>query len=337
MRYGAAITGVGAYVPDTVLTNEELSRMVETDDDWIVTRTGIHQRHIAAPGEGSSHLATRAAGEALARAGLAPGDLDLILVATCTPDMVFPSTAALVQGSLGASRAGAMDLNAACAGFIYALVTGAQFIENGACRHVLVVGAETFSRLLDYADRTTCILFGDGAGAVVLSRRDEGMGMLDFSLQADGTRGGMVHCPAPGSPRETLEALGASAAPHFRQDGRAVFRLAVGAMADAVQSLLERQGLGVADLRLLVPHQANRRIMGAVAERIGLPEERVATCIAECGNTSAASIPLALHRWLATGSLEEGDLVMFCGFGGGLVWGSALFRWAASHPWGAGA
>ncbi|MFZ5827864.1 MAG: beta-ketoacyl-ACP synthase III [Bacillota bacterium] len=327
MRYGAAIRGVGAYVPEGRLTNADLSARVETSDEWILSRTGIRERRIAPAHEGTSHLALRAAREALSAAGLAPAELDLIIVATCTPDLAFPPVAALVQGQLGASRAGAFDMNGVCAGFLYALVTGAQFIQNGAHKHVLVIGAETYSRIVNYDDRNTCILFGDGAGAVVLSQTAPGSGLLDFTLQGDGSQAALLYCPAPNSPEATLAALGAAEGPYVWQNGKAVFKAAVGAMAESVQRLLSRQGVPAEELRLLVPHQANKRIMAALGEQLGLPVERVADCIAEYGNTSAATIPLALHKWITTEGLEQGDLVMFCAFGGGFLWGSALFRW----------
>lgn len=328
MQYGARVAGVGAYLPERRLTNQDLEQMVDTTDEWIRTRTGIRERRIAPEEEGTSHLATRAAREALERAGLSPADLDLIIVATATPDMVFPPVASLVQGNLGASRAAAFDLNGVCAGFLYALVTGAQFVQGGAYRHVLVIGAETFSRLMDYTDRNTCILFGDGAGAVVLSRGEPGEGMIDFTLGADGTQAGQIYCPLPNSPKATLEAIGAEPRPYFWQNGRGVFKEAVTQMGGAVQSVLERQGLRPEQLRLLVPHQANQRIMETLASRVGVTDEQVANCIEEYGNTSAATIPLALHNWQQTGELKPGDLVMFTAFGGGVLWGAALWRWA---------
>jgi len=326
-RYGATITGVGAYVPERRLTNAELEQLVETNDEWIVTRTGIRERRVVDPAEGSSHLATRAAREALADAGVEPGDIDLIIVATTTPDLAFPGVACLVQGALGASKANVFDVNAVCSGFLSALVTGAQFVQSGVYRHALIIGAETLTRLVDYRDRNTCILFGDGAGAVVLSRTSADHGMLDFTLQADGTQAGLAYCPRPESPAGTLAAIGAGDAPYIWQNGKAIFKVAVNSMEESVRTLLERQGGTTADLRVLVPHQANERIMTVLAERLSIPASRVANCIAEYGNTSAATIPLALHKWVRTQGLEEGDLVMMCAFAGGLHWGAALLRW----------
>jgi len=327
MAFGVAVSGVGAYVPERRLTNGDLSKMVETSDEWIVTRTGIRERRIAAPGEGTSHLADRAAAEALADAGLAPGELDLIIVATTTPDLAFPPTACLVQSSIGAKNANAFDLNGVCAGFLNALVVASQFIKAGSHEHVLVIGADTVTRLVDYTDRTTCILFGDGAGAVVLSRAEEGRGLLEFSLAADGDKAGLVYCPKPNSPEGTLERIGADSAPYIHQDGRALFKVAVQGMADAVTTVLERARLSPDDVRVVVPHQANARIMDALAERLGIPQGRIANCIGEYGNTSAATIPLALHRWVRTEGLKRGDYAVFCAFAGGLLWGAALWRW----------
>lgn len=328
MPYGVAISGLGTDVPERRLTNDDLSQMVETNDDWIVTRTGIRERRVVNPDEGTSHLATRAAREAIEHAGIAPGDLDLIIVATSTPDLAFPPTACLVQSHLGAKRANAFDVNAVCSGFLNALVVGAQFIHNGAYRHVLVIGADTLTRIVDYTDRTTCILFGDGAGAAVLSRTDRPeTGLVDFVLAADGDKAGLAYCPHPSSPAKTLAQIAADPKPYIHQDGKSVFKVAVQGMADAARTLLERHALSAGDLRVVVPHQANARIMDALAQRLGVPPERVATCIAEYGNTSAATIPLALHKWFHWQGLQEGDYVLFTAFAGGLLWGAALWRW----------
>lgn len=325
--FGATITGVGAHVPQRRLTNADLERLVETSDEWIITRTGIRERRVVLPEEGSSHLASRAAREALGHAKLEPDEIDLIIVATSTPDLSFPGVACLVQGHLGATRANAYDLNAVCAGFLNALVTGAQFIRGGAYRHALIIGAETMTRIVDYQDRNTCILFGDGAGAVVLSRTTAEYGLLDFTLHSDGSQAGVAYCPRPGSPAATLAAIGAAPEPYIRQNGRAIFKVAVNGMGDAVSTILQRQGMTVDNLRVLVPHQANWRIMAALAERLGIEEAKVANCVTEYGNTSAATIPLALHKWVHSRGLADGDRLMLCAFAGGLHWGAALLRW----------
>lgn len=326
-RHGATITGIGINVPERRLTNADLERLVDTSDEWIITRTGIRERRLVAEGEGTSHLATRAARAALEDAGLEPEEVGLIIVATSTGDMTFPGVATLVQGALGATGANVFDLNAVCAGFLSALITATQFIENGVYEHALVIGAETLSSIVDYEDRSTAILFGDGAGAVVLSRAERGYGLVDFTMHADGSQANAAFCPRVGSPEATLEALEASAKPYIWQNGRAIFRVAVNWMGDAVRTLLERGELDASDLRVLVPHQANERIMSALAERLGVPGERVASCIEDYGNTSAATIPLALHRWVEDEGLEEGDLVMLCAFASGLHWGAGLLRW----------
>jgi 3-oxoacyl-[acyl-carrier-protein] synthase-3 len=328
--WGATISGVGGYVPERRLTNADLAHMVETTDEWITTRTGIRERRVIEAEEGSSHLATRAAREAIAHAGLHPSDIDLIIVATSTPDLAFPGVACLVQGALEAPGANAFDLNAVCVGFLSALVTGAQFVKNGVYRHALIIGVETLTRIVDYQDRSTCILFGDGAGAVVLSRTSPDYGLLDFTLHADGSQAGAAYCPRPDSPSATLEAMGARSAPYIWQNGKAIFKVAVNWMGDAVSTVLERQGLGVDDLRVLVPHQANQRIMAALAERLEIPQTKVASCIADYGNTSAATIPLALHKWVHTEGLAPGDRVMLCAFASGLHWGAALLRWGGA-------
>lgn len=327
MQYGATIAGVGAYVPVRRLTNADLESLVETNDEWIVTRTGIRERRIAAESEGTTDLAERAAREALGHAGLLPLEIDLIIVATCTPDLAFPPVASLIQGRLGAKRAAAFDINGVCAGFLNAVVTAAQFIKGGTYRHALVIGAETLSRVTNYQDRNTCVLFGDGAGAVVLSRTRPEWGMLDFTLSTDGEKAGLLYCPHPGSPPTVLDAIGAGSEPYIWQNGKAVFRLAVNGMGEAVELLLNRQGLTPEHLRVLIPHQANERIMSALADRLDLPGDRIARCIEEYGNTSAATIPLALHKWVHTRGLSPGDMVMLTAFGGGVLWGAALLRW----------
>lgn len=329
MGGGAIITGLGMHVPDNVLTNEDLEQIVDTNDEWIVTRTGIRERRIVDKHEGTSHLAVRAGEEALQHANVAAEDIDLIIVATSTSDLTFPPTAALVQGALQATHAAAFDINAVCSGFLQAYITGAQFIQSGAYERVLIIGAETLSRIVDYEDRSTCILFGDGAGAAVLQRGPEHLGLLDFTMHARGDKAGLVYAPRHNSPQLTLQSIGASPEPTIKQDGQAVFKMAVTGMVSSIKMLLERHSLQSDDIRLLVPHQANLRIMKAVARGIGMDEQRVANCIARYGNTSAATIPLALHTWYHTEGLEEGDFVLFTAFASGLLWGAALLRWGA--------
>lgn len=323
----AGILGLGTHVPGKRLKNPELEALVETTDDWIRTRTGINERRIAARGEGTSDLAALAARSALADAEIGADEIDLIVVATSTPDLLFPPTAALVQRQIKAERAAAFDLNGVCAGFLYGMVTGSQFIASGTYRHVLVIGADVLSRHVDYSDRNTCILFGDGAGAVVLGPVPSGYGLLDFDLHADGGLAQLAVLPHQRSPFGVLEDLGVSQSPYIQQDGRAVFKVAVQRMAESAQTVLDRLGLRMEDLAVLVPHQANGRIMSALAERLGLPSDQVASCIADLGNTSAATIPLALSSWRQGKGLSRGDLILFTAFAGGLLWGAGVIRW----------
>jgi 3-oxoacyl-[acyl-carrier-protein] synthase III len=320
----ARLIGTGAYLPERVVSNDELARTVDTSDAWIVERTGIRQRHIAADGELTSDLATAAARAALARADLRPESIDLLLVATSTPDHTFPACAAAVQRKLGAARAAAFDLQAVCSGFIYALAVADKFLVTGQARTALVVGAETFSRLLDWHDRTTCVLFGDGAGAVVL-RAEEGTGtafdrgVLATHLGSDGRHYDDLY--VDGGPSST------GTTGHLRMNGREVFRHAVQTLTAASQRVLEAAGLTVDDVDWLVPHQANLRILDAVAKRLGIAAERVLITVDRHANTSAASIPLALAEAAAAGRLQAHQLLVMNAMGGGFTWGSALVRW----------
>jgi len=320
----ARVIGTGAYLPERVVTNDELARTVDTSDAWIVERTGIRQRHIAADGELTSDLATAAARAALARADLRPESIDLLLVATSTPDHTFPACAAAVQRKLGAARAAAFDLQAVCSGFIYALAVADKFLVTGQARTALVVGSETFSRLLDWHDRTTCVLFGDGAGAVVL-RAEEGTGtafdrgVLATYLGSDGRHYDDLY--VDGGPSST------GTTGHLRMNGREVFRHAVQTLTAASQRVLEAAGLTVDDVDWLVPHQANLRILDAVARRLGIAAERVLITVDRHANTSAASIPLALAEAAAAGRLQASQLLVLNAMGGGFTWGSALVRW----------
>ena len=318
------MTAVERYLPDRVVTNSEIAETVETSDAWIRERTGIAERRIldALP---TSHMATEVARSILAKRDLDPGDLDLIIVATITPDMVFPATACLVQDRIGARRAWGYDLSAACAGFVYAVVAGAQFIESGAHERVLVIGADKMSAITDQEDRSTCVLFGDGAGGVLLEPAEEGL--IDFELHCDGSGRKDLHMPGGGSlhpaSRESVDRR-----LHFvHQDGKAVYKFAVMRMAEVSMNLLERNGFSVDDLALFVPHQANLRIITATAERMGLPMEKVMVNIERYANTTAATVPIALSEAVEQNRVKRGDLVQLTAVGGGLTWGSALLRW----------
>lgn len=316
----ARIAGTGSYLPQRVLSNYDLEKMVETSHEWIVSRSGIHERCLAADNELTSDLALMASRRALEAAGIEASDLDLIIVATTSPDQVFPSTACILQQKLGVHGFPAFDMQAVCAGFVYALTTATQFIQGGAAKHVLVVGAEVLSRLLDWNDRTTCVLFGDGAGAVVL-KADEETGILRTQLHADGRYKDILNLPsniADGAIRGN---------PYVFMDGQAVFKFAVNALGECAASILEEEGLSVEQLDWLVPHQANIRIIDAVGKRLGLPSEKVVVTLARQGNTSAASIPLALDTAVRDGRIQRGQLVLMEGIGGGLAWGSVLMRY----------
>ena len=325
-RRHATIAGVGSRLPDRVVPNTEFERLVETSDEWIRERTGIAERRFAAEGEVTSDLAVEAMRRALDEAGVAPEQVDLTVCATLTPGPPIPATAVWVQRKLGISCP-AFDVNAACAGFSYALSTATAFIESGAAETVVVIGAEILSRVMDFGDRSTCVLFGDGAGAVVL-RPSDGPGVLGSVLGADGTAAEILIIPAGGSARPaSVETVAAGDHVIRMPAGREVFKRAVVEMANACRQLLEKSGATPDDVDLLIPHQANARIMVAVAERLGIGPDRAVVDVADVGNTSAASIPIALDRaWLA-GRIHEGDLVLLTSFGAGLAWGANLIRW----------
>lgn len=326
-RY-ATITGLGSCVPDRVVTNADLEKLVDTTDEWIRTRTGIRERRVAADDQATSDLAVEAARKALAEARLDPADLDLIIVATVTPDMPFPATACLVQNRLGATRAAALDLETACSGFVYALATGAQFIQAGLYENVLVIGAETLSKIVDWTDRRTCVLLGDGAGAVVLQPAPgPDQGLLSFHLGADGGGADLLKQPAGGSRMPASEETVRNRLHYVYMNGREVFKFAVRVMGEAAQAALDRCGLSFADVDYYIPHQANYRIIESSARRFGLPMERVFVNIDRYGNTSSASIPVALDEAVAQGRIRPGDLVLLVAFGGGLTWGAAVCRW----------
>jgi len=322
----ARIAGTGSYVPKRVLSNADLERMVATSDAWIVERTGIRERRIAAPGEACSDLGTAAAERALEAAGVAAADVDMVLVATCTGDYPLPSTACLVQHRLGAARAAACDLSAACCGFIYALAVGEAYVKTGA-RHVLVIGAEVMSLLTDWTDRNTCVLFGDGAGAVVLSPADDGRGILSAHLHSDGSLWDLICVPGGGSRMPPSEKMLAEGLQYLKMKGNETFKVAVKTLEEGAREALSANNLSVEDLALYVPHQANIRIIKAVANRLGLPMEKVVLNLDRYGNTSAASIPLALDEAVRAGLVKPGDALLMEAFGAGLTWASAVIRW----------
>jgi len=324
-----AITGTGSFAPERVMTNHDLQRIVDTTDEWIVSRTGMKERRIAGPETATSDLATGAARRALADAGLAAADVEMIVVATITPDYPFPNTACVVQDKLGAKKAFCMGLEAACSGFVYAVETARNFIAAGAVHNALVIGAEKMSSILDWQDRTTCVLFGDGAGAVVLQPAGAGTrGILTTSLGSDGSLTDLLLVPAGGS-RKPATAETVAAREHFlRMSGKEVFKHAVTNMVRAAQTAIARAGLQVADIDWIIPHQANLRIISAIAERLGMPAEKCIVNVQTYGNTSGASIGLALDEAVRDGRIRKGHKVLFVAFGGGFTWGAMVVDWA---------
>jgi 3-oxoacyl-[acyl-carrier-protein] synthase-3 len=322
----ARITGTGSYVPAKVLTNLELERIVATSDEWITERTGIRERHLANQGEACSDLAVKAAERALKAAGVSAAELDLILLATCTGDYPLPATACLVQHRLGATRAAACDLSAACCGFVYALSVADAYIKTG-LRHVLVIGSEVMSAITDWTDRNTCILFGDGAGAAVVSASDGERGILSSHLRSDGALCDLITVPGGGSRNPPSEKMVAERMQFLKMKGNETFKVAVRTLEDIARETLAANNFTVKDLDLYVPHQANARILKSVADRLGLPLEKMMLNLDRYGNTSAASIPIALDEAVQAGRIKEGSLVMIAAFGAGLTWASALIRW----------
>ncbi|PYX38157.1 MAG: 3-oxoacyl-ACP synthase [Acidobacteria bacterium] len=325
----ARISALGTYVPPRLLTNADLEKMVETSNDWIVDRTGIRQRHIVDKGVATSDLSVEAAKRALAERGTGASDLDAIIVATVTPDMLFPSTACVVQHKLGAKGVWGFDLSAACSAFVYALQVGAQFIATGAHKKVMVIGADVMSSIIDYTDRATCVIFGDGAGAVILEpAEDDSVGMIDFMHEIDGAGGCSLYMPGGGSlhpaTHETVDKK-----MHFvHQDGQAVFKFAVRKQAEICEKLLARNNLKGSDIKTFIPHQANKRIITATADRLGMPPESIVINIDCFGNTTAGTIPLAMETARQQGKLKKGDLVLLASVGAGFTIGAALLRWA---------
>jgi 3-oxoacyl-[acyl-carrier-protein] synthase-3 len=320
----SVITGCAGYLPDRIVTNAELADLVDTSDEWIVARTGIKQRHIAAEGQTTSDLAVCAAEKAMAAAGVGPEDIDLIIVATATPDNTFPATAATVQARLGVRRGAAFDIQAVCSGFVYGLATADNFLKAGQFKRALLIGAETFSRILDWEDRTTCVLFGDGAGAVVLEAQEgEGSnadrGLLTTHIHADGRHHDLLY--VDGGPSKT-QTVG-----HLRMSGKEVFKHAVRNLSAVIQEALDATGMESDDIDWVVPHQANKRILDGTARKFGLDAEKVVVTVDRHGNTSAASVPLALSAAVADGRIKRGDMLLLEAMGGGFTWGSALVRW----------
>lgn len=325
-RY-AQIVGWGKYVPATVLTNDDLSRMVETSDEWIRTRTGIGERHVVGERESTATLAVRAAQQALDVADVDPGQLDLIIVATATPDYLFPATACLVQDALGARRAGAFDLSAGCSGFVYALSVAADGIIAGAYETALVIGAETLSRIVNWADRSTCVLFGDGAGAVVLRASLEPCGVVATVLGADGSGADLLTLPGSGFKEAVTAESRAAQLPHVQMNGNEIYRFATRTMSAVAQQVVRKAGMTLDQVDLLIPHQANLRIIQSVAKQLKLPDDKVFVNLDRYGNTSAASIPIALAEAVEAGKLQPGNTVVLAAFGAGLTWGASVVRW----------
>jgi 3-oxoacyl-[acyl-carrier-protein] synthase-3 len=329
-RY-SAITGWGMHVPEKIVTNADFERMVDTSDEWITSRTGIKQRHFAGPGDTASTLSIAASRQALERAGIEGKDLSLIIVATVCGDYPFPSTANLVQHALGA-QCGAFDMQAACSGFLYALSTAHQFIANGSAKHVLVVGVELLSRVVDFTDRSTCVLFGDGAGAVVLSASDEPAGVLGFTMGSDGARPELLYIPMGGSAEPVNEEGLREGRQYVHMAGGEVFKFATRIMGVAMEEALESAGMTAADMDLFIPHQANLRIIEAASKRLGLPPEKVFVNIHDYGNTSAAAVPIALCEAIDQGRVYPGAHLGMVAFGAGLTWASAVVKWTAPVP-----
>jgi 3-oxoacyl-[acyl-carrier-protein] synthase-3 len=325
----AKISALGTFVPPRLLTNEDLEKMVETNHDWIMERTGIKERHLVEKGVATSDLAVEAAKKALAERGLLPTDIEAIIVATVTPDMFFPSTACLVQNKLGAKGVWGFDLSAACSAFLFALQSGAQFIATGTHKKVMVIGADVMSSIIDYTDRATCVIFGDGAGAVILeAAEDDSVGILDFIHEIDGSGACSLYMPGGGSLNPSTHDTVDKKMHFVHQDGQAVFKYAVKKMAELCEKILERNGLQGSDIKAFIPHQANKRIITATAERVGLDPKTVIINIDRFGNTTAATIPLAMQTAREEGKLKKGDLVLLASVGAGFTVGATLLRWA---------
>jgi 3-oxoacyl-[acyl-carrier-protein] synthase III len=326
MANNAGIIGMGHAYPEGILTNADLEKIVETNDEWITTRTGIKQRHKAADNEYTSQFGTKAAQMALKRAGLKPEDIDLIVCATTTPDQIMPSTGALIQAQLGATNAAGMDIFAACSGFIYGITMVESMIRTGQIRYALVIGAEVLTKYVDYTDRSTCVIFGDGAGAAVLGPVVEGKGILATKIRSDGRYEEQLYAPGGGTKLGTTHETIDNRMHFFKMKGNELFKVAVRSMAEIATEMIEKAGCTVDDVDIVIPHQANQRITDAVASRLGVPEEKVYSNIAEHGNTSSASIPIAMDECIESGKIKEGSLVLLTAFGGGVTWGGTVIR-----------
>jgi len=326
-KINASITGIHGYVPDYILTNKELATLVDTNDEWIVSRTGVKERRILKEeGKGSSELGTQVIKGLLAKTNTSAEEIDLIICATATPDMVFPSTACIIANNVGAKNAFAYDLMAACSGFLFALSTASKFIETGTYKKIIVVGADKMSSIVDYTDRATCIIFGDGAGAVILEPTEDGLGIQDAILRSDGAGMEFLHMKAGGSKRPASHATIDAKEHYIFQDGQPVFKAAVKSMADVSEEIMERNNLSADDVAWLVPHQANKRIIDATARRMGVGNEKVMLNIEKYGNTTNGTIPLCLWEW--ENKLNKGDNIILSAFGGGFTWGSIFIKWA---------
>ena len=325
-EHNAGILGMGHAYPEGILTNADLEKIVETSDEWITTRTGIKQRHKAADNEYTSQFGTAASQMALERAGLKPDDIDIIICATTTPDQIMPSTGALIQAQIGASNAAGMDVFAACSGFLYGLTMVESMIRTGQIKYALVVGAEVLTKYVDYTDRGTCVIFGDGAGAAVLGPVNSGSGILATKIKSDGRYEEQLYAPGGGTKLGTTHETIDNRMHYFKMRGNELFKVAVRSMTEISEEMLKKAGLTVDDIDLVIPHQANQRITDAVASRLGVPEEKVYSNIAEHGNTSSASIPIAMDECIEAGRLKKGDIVLLTAFGGGVTWGSTILK-----------
>jgi 3-oxoacyl-[acyl-carrier-protein] synthase-3 len=326
-NFRAGILGTGHSYPEGILTNAQLEQMVDTSDEWITTRTGIKQRRKAAPGEYTSQFAVRSARQAIARAGLQPEDIDLLLCATVSPDQILPSTGCIIQAELGAHKAAAMDVVAACSGFLYGLTLADTMVRTGQSKYALVVGAEILTQYVDYTDRNTCVLFGDGAGAAVIGPVDGDRGILAARIRSDGRYEEQLYSPGGGTRRPATAETLAAGDHFFKMKGNELFKVAVRSMTDISREVLEEAGLSATDVKLFIPHQANQRITDGVASKLNVDSDRVYSNIAMHGNTSSASIPIALDECVEAGRINPGDLVLMASFGGGVTWGGVLLRW----------